>query len=87
MVTSANKAKAAPKKAAKEDTGSTSVQITHLSEHIKELTTHLKANPKDFAARRGLLQMVGQRKRLLNYLARKDSKAYLSLKEKLGIRR
>ena len=54
---------------------------------LKELTKHLKVNPKDFAAQRGLLQMVGQRKRLLNYLARKDSKQYLSLKEKLGIRR
>jgi small subunit ribosomal protein S15 len=87
MVTSEDKVKAAPKKAAKEDTGGTSVQITRLTTHIKELTGHLKKNPKDFAAQRGLLQMVGQRKRLLNYLARKDSKGYLSLKEKLGIRR
>lgn len=87
MVTSEDKVKAAPKKAAKEDTGGTSVQITRLSAHIKELTGHLKKNPKDFAAQRGLLQMVGQRKRLLTYLARKDSKGYLALKEKLGIRR
>ena len=87
MVTSEKKTKAAPKKAAKEDTGSTSVQITDLSAHIKELTQHLKKNPKDFAAQRGLLQMVGQRRRLLKYLARKDSKEYLTLKEKLGIRR
>lgn len=87
MVTSVNKSKAAPKKTAKEDTGSTPVQITHLTQHIKDLTGHLKTNPKDFAARRGLLQMVGHRKRLLNYLARKNSKQYLALKEKLGIRR
>ncbi len=87
MVTSDKKVKAAPKKAAKVDTGSTSFQITHLTEHIKDLTGHLKVNPKDFAARRGLLQMVGHRKRLLNYLASKDSKQYLTLKEKLGIRR
>lgn len=87
MATSAKSSKAVPKKTAKVDTGSSSFQITHLSEHIKDLTKHLKVNPKDFAARRGLLQMVGHRKRLLNYLARKDSKEYLRLKEKLGIRR
>ena len=87
MATSETKVKAAPKKAAKEDTGSTSVQITNLTNHIKHLTQHLKKNPKDFAAQRGLLQSVGQRRRLLTYLARKDSKEYLSLKEKLGIRR
>jgi small subunit ribosomal protein S15 len=87
MATSETKAKAAPKKAAVTDTGSTTVQITHLTTHIKELTAHMKKNPKDFAAQRGLLQSVGQRRRLLKYLARKDSKEYLSLKEKLGIRR
>lgn len=87
MATSETKVKAAPKKAAKEDTGSTTVQVTRLTQQIKDLTGHMKKNPKDFAAQRGLLQMVGRRRRLLNYLARKDSKQYLALKEKLGIRR
>lgn len=71
----------------KTDTGSTEVQIGILTERIKELTEHLKVNKKDFMARRGLLQMVGQRKRLLRYLAKKDSDKYLALTEKLKIRR
>ena len=71
----------------KNDTGSARVQVGILTERIKELTEHLKANKKDFAARRGLLQMVGQRKRHLQYIAGKDSKAYLELIKKLGIRR
>ena len=69
------------------DTGSSSVQITAATKRIAELTDHLKTNKKDFAARRGLLQLVGQRRRLLAYLARKDSKQYLELTEKLGLRR
>lgn len=71
----------------KTDTGSEAVQAGILTERIKELTEHLKINKKDFAARRGLLQMVGQRKRLLKYIADKDSKTYLELIKKLGIRR
>ncbi len=71
----------------KNDTGSARVQVGILTERIKELTEHLKSNKKDFAARRGLLQMVGQRKRHLQYIAGKDSKAYLELIKKLGIRR
>ncbi len=71
----------------KKDTGSPEVQIGILTARINELTGHLKANKKDFAARRGLLQMVGQRKRLLRYLAKQDSNTYLELTEKLGIRR
>ncbi len=71
----------------KEDTGSPAVQVGILTERIKELTEHLKANKHDFMARRGLLQMVGKRKRLLKYIAEKDSKAYLDLIKKLGIRR
>ena len=71
----------------KEDTGSPSVQAAILTERIKELTDHLKVNKKDFAARRGLLQMVGKRRRLLRYLAEEDSQAYLDLIKKLGIRR
>ncbi len=69
------------------DAGSVAVQVGILTERIKELTEHLKRNKKDFAARRGLLQMVGKRKRLLKYLADRDSKAYLSLVEKLGLRK
>jgi small subunit ribosomal protein S15 len=71
----------------KKDTGSPEVQIGILTARITELTEHLKINKKDFMARRGLLQMVGQRKRLLRYLAKKDSNKYLELIKKLGIRR
>ncbi len=71
----------------KKDVGSPAVQVGILTERIKELTEHLKANKKDFAARRGLLQMVGKRKRLLKYIADHDSKQYLELIQKLGIRR
>lgn len=71
----------------KSDTGSPAVQAAILTERVKELTEHLKLNKKDFAARRGLLQMVGQRRRLLRYLAEKDSQGYLDLIKKLGIRR
>ena len=69
------------------DTGSTEVQIGILTARIAELTEHLKVNKKDFMARRGLLQMVGQRRRLLRYLAKKDSNKYLALTEQLKIRR
>jgi small subunit ribosomal protein S15 len=71
----------------KADTGSPEVQIGILTERITELTAHLKVNKKDFMARRGLLQMVGKRKRLLRYLAKQDSNKYLELTEKLKIRR
>jgi small subunit ribosomal protein S15 len=71
----------------KNDTGSPRVQVGIMTERIKELTEHLKANKKDFAARRGLLQLVGKRKRALQYIAAHDSKAYLELIKKLGIRR
>ncbi len=71
----------------KKDTGSPEVQVGILTARIAEITEHLKVNKKDFAARRGLLQMVGQRKRLLKYIADKDSQAYLALIKKLGIRR
>lgn len=71
----------------KKDTGSSSVQVGILTARIAELTGHLKVNKKDFAARRGLLQMVGQRKKLLRYVADRDSKEYLALIKKLGIRR
>lgn len=71
----------------KTDVGSPEVQVGILTERIKEVTEHLKENKKDFMARRGLLQMVGKRKRLLRYLAKKDSQKYLEITEKLGIRR
>lgn len=71
----------------KTDNGSAAVQVGIATERIKELTEHLKVNKKDFAARRGLLQNVGRRKRLLQYIASKDSQAYLDLIAKLGIRR
>lgn len=69
------------------DTGSPEVQIGILTSRIAELTDHLKLNKKDHMARRGLLQMVGKRKRLLRYLAQKDSAKYLEIIKKLGIRR
>jgi small subunit ribosomal protein S15 len=69
------------------DTGSSSVQVAILSERIKELTEHLKTHKHDYATRRGLLQMVGQRRRLLRYIAEKDSQAYLDIIKELGIRR
>lgn len=71
----------------KTDTGSAAVQVGIATERIKELTEHLKVNKKDFAARRGLLQLVGKRKRNLQYIASKDGQAYLALIKKLGIRR
>lgn len=71
----------------KTDTGSPEVQVSILTARIAEITEHLKANKHDYAARRGLLQMVGKRRRLLRYLADKDGKAYLDLIAKLGIRR
>jgi len=71
----------------KTDTGSAAVQVGIATERIKELTEHLKVNKKDFAARRGLLQLVGKRKRHLQYIAKHDSQAYLALIQKLGIRR
>ncbi|HSX16668.1 MAG TPA: 30S ribosomal protein S15 [Patescibacteria group bacterium] len=71
----------------KNDTGSAAVQAGIFTERIKELTEHLKVNKHDFAARRGLLQLVGKRKRALQYVADKDGQAYLDLIKKLGIRR
>ena len=71
----------------KNDTGSASVQVAILTERVKELTEHLATHKHDFAARRGLLQMVGQRRRLLRYIAGRDTQVYLDLIKKLGIRR
>lgn len=69
------------------DTGSPEVQIAILSERIKNLTEHLGTHNKDFHSRRGLLMMVGQRRRLLEYLKRKDSKRYETILERLELRR
>ena len=71
----------------KKDTGSSEVQVGIFTERIKELTEHLKVNKKDHMARRGLLQLVGKRKRLLQYIAAEDGQKYLNLIKKLGIRR
>ena len=70
-----------------QDTGSPEVQIAILTARIEELTAHLQKNPKDHHSRRGLLMMVGQRRGLLDYLAKKDINAYRALIEKLGIRK
>ncbi len=69
------------------DTGSPEVQIAILTFRINELTEHLKNNPKDHHSRRGLLQMVGQRRGLLDYLKKTNLDGYRSLIEKLGIRK
>ena len=69
------------------DTGSTEVQVAVLTARILELNEHLKANPKDFHSRRGLLKMVGQRRGLLGYLKKKDIERYRSLIERLGLRK
>ena len=69
------------------DTGSAEVQIALLTERINELTEHLRTHSKDHHSRRGLLMMVGQRRRLLNYLQRKDLEGYRALIRELGLRR
>lgn len=69
------------------DTGSPEVQIAILTERINELTEHLKVNQKDHHSRRGLLQMVGQRRALLEYLKKNDIDAYRTLIERLGLRK
>ncbi len=69
------------------DTGSPEVQIAVMTERIKELTEHLKANPKDHHSRRGLLMMVGHRRGMLEYLKNKDIERYRALIEKLGLRK
>lgn len=72
---------------AKGDTGSPEVQVALLTERINNLTEHFKSHVKDHHSRRGLLKMVGQRRRLLDYLKEKDYKRYSSLIGKLGIRK
>lgn len=69
------------------DTGSPEVQVAIFTERIQQLTEHLKVNKKDHHSRRGLLLLVGKRRRLLNYLSRNDVGRYRALIQKLGIRR
>lgn len=69
------------------DTGSPEVQVALLTARITELTDHLRTHRKDFHSRRGLLMMVGRRRRLLNYLSSKDINRYRALVARLGLRR
>ena len=69
------------------DTGSPEVQVALLSDRINHLTEHFKTHAKDFHSRRGLLKLVGQRRRLLDYLKKKDLSRYRGLIKELGIRR
>jgi len=69
------------------DTGKSEVQIAIFSARIADLTEHLKQNPKDHSSRRGLLKMVGKRRRLLNYLTARDIERYRSVIARLGIRK
>ncbi len=71
----------------KNDTGSAEVQIGILSQRITELTDHVKVHKKDHHSRRGLLQMVGRRKRLLSYLQNNDNESYQNIIKELGLRR
>ena len=68
------------------DTGSSDVQIAMLTERINRLSEHLRANQKDHSSRRGLLKLIGQRKRLLSYLQQEDKQRYQALIARLGIR-
>lgn len=69
------------------DTGSTEVQVALLTERIRQLTDHMRSNRHDYHTQRGLLQLVGQRRRLLNYLSREDVSRYNTLIKRLGLRK
>jgi len=69
------------------DTGSTEVQVAMLTERIKTLTSHMASSKHDFSTQRGLLILVGQRRRLLNYLSKEDVDRYNKLIKKLGLRK
>jgi small subunit ribosomal protein S15 len=73
--------------ASENDTGSAEVQVAILTERIKNLTEHMREHKQDFHSRRGLLVMVGQRRRLLDYMKRKDRARYDATIQKLGLRR
>jgi small subunit ribosomal protein S15 len=68
------------------DTGSADVQVAMLTERINRLSEHLRSNKKDHSSRRGLLKIIGQRKRLLSYISKQDQQRYRALIERLGIR-
>lgn len=88
MITKENKSQAiALTQVAKNDVGSPQAQVSVLTARIKEVTEHLQSNKHDHMARRGLIQMVGKRKRLLKYLERKDFEAYKDVVAKLGLRK
>jgi small subunit ribosomal protein S15 len=73
--------------ASETDTGSTKVQIALLTQRINELTEHLRAHPKDHYSRRGLLKLVGRRRRFLTYFQKQDLEGYRALIKELGLRR
>lgn len=88
MITKEKKAEAISKMArGKSDVGSPEVQVAILTERIKEVTEHVKENKHDFMARRGLMQMVGKRKKLLKYLEDTDFEKYKATVKKLGLRK
>jgi small subunit ribosomal protein S15 len=88
MITKENKSKAVSTVARnKDDVGSPEVQVSVLTARINEVTEHLKTHKHDFMARRGLIQMVGQRKKLLKYLEKTDFALYKSTVSKLGLRK
>ena len=88
MITKEDKAKAIAKTArSKKDVGSSEVQVSILTERIKEVTEHVKSNKHDYMARRGLMQMVGRRKKLLKYLEQTDFELYKKTVAKLGLRK
>ena len=88
MITKENKDKAIAKVARnKNDVGSPEVQVSILTERIKEVTEHVKNNKHDFMAKRGLMQMVGKRKKLLRYLEETDFELYKETVKKLGLRK
>jgi small subunit ribosomal protein S15 len=73
--------------ASEADTGSAKVQVAILTRRINDLTEHLRAHPKDHYSRRGLLKLVGRRRRFLNYLQKRDLEGYRALIKELGLRR
>jgi small subunit ribosomal protein S15 len=88
MITKENKASAIKKLARnKNDVGSPEVQVAILTDRIKEVTEHVKENKHDYKAKRGLIQMVGRRKKLLKYLERTDFELYKKTITKLGLRK
>ena len=88
MITKDNKSKAiSALQRNKADVGSPEVQVAILTERIKEVTEHAKVNKHDFMAKRGLIQMVGKRKKLLKYLENTDFELYKSTVAKLGLRK